>query len=205
MADEANTTEERQRRFPLLLPNIRRILRAENDTEVAAALGLHRSNVSKWAKLETLGLYHCTPFLKIMSFEELALEDVSGTINDGRGWTRDPALAAKAPGEPGPVLMKKHIETDSALSRIKFMLGLAHDDDDVEEARKLIQRRSRAWKTRQTIPDYVYHDLYDDLKLPITYMLMGGDEEEAAKKMRDAQDQRRNLVKSACAVDDREP
>lgn len=200
MADEANTTEERQRRFPLLLPNIRRILAAENDIEVARALGLHRSNVSKWAKLESLGLYHCTPFLKVMTFEELALQDVTGTINDQRGWTRDAEIAAKGPGQPGPILMKKHIETESVLSRMKFMLGFTNDEDEASELKQLIERRGRAWKARRTIPDYVYHDLYADLKMSITYLLMGGDDEEAVRKMREARDS-----KDERRPDDREP
>lgn len=205
MADEDNTTEERDRRFPMLLPNIRKILAADNDIEVAKALGLHRSNVSKWAELERVGLYHCTPFLKVMTFEELALQDVSGTINDHRGWTRDPELAAKGPGQPGPVLMKKHVETEGALSRIKFMLGFTDAEDDVGEMKKLIERRGRAWRTRRTIPDYVYHDLYEDLKFSITYMLMGGDGDDAVAKMREARAQRKLEVKEKCEGDDREP
>ena len=185
MAEDQIIEADERRRFPLLLPNIRKILGASGDQEVANALNLHRSNISKWDDLGRVGLYHCSPFLKVMTFEELALQDVTGTINENRGWTRDPAVACKGPGLPGPVLMRKEIMADGALARIRFMLGFDNDTDEVNTLREIVERRGRSWKARRTVPDYIYHSIAESLRVSITYLLMGGDDEAEASKMRE--------------------
>lgn len=155
---------------PRLVANMGTVLGTQSNMEIAEPYAVQPSTVGHWRMTQRVPLIYLAPFLKLMSYDELAFGDLRGTRHEARGWTRDLARAASHGGVAGPVNITVRTSFEDVMGRLRTFFG---EDDAFHEGVEATRNQMIQWKKRARVPDKVCRDVCDRHGMSMAWLMTG--------------------------------